>query len=201
MIENFKFGGLAKYGLDYESLVADNPRLIYCSITGFGQDGPYKTRAGYDLLVQGMGGIMDITGEPAGEPTRARRRLRRRVHRHLFRARHHRGAEGARAHRQGQLHRHGAARHHGRRAGQPGTYYLVSGKAPMRMGNAHASVVPYQTFPTTDGWMLIACGNDGQFVKMMQVLGDPDDGAGRALQDQCGARGQSRNADPARCSS
>ena len=70
LIENFKFGGLAKYGLDYKSLSADNPRLIYCSITGFGQDGPYKTRAGYDLLVQGMGGIMDITGDPAGEPTR-----------------------------------------------------------------------------------------------------------------------------------
>ena len=70
LIENFKFGGLAKYGLDYKSLSTDNPRLIYCSITGFGQDGPYKTRAGYDLLVQGMGGIMDITGDPAGEPTR-----------------------------------------------------------------------------------------------------------------------------------
>ena len=70
LIENFKFGGLAKYGLDYKSLSPDNPRLIYCSITGFGQDGPYKTRAGYDLLVQGMGGIMDITGDPAGEPTR-----------------------------------------------------------------------------------------------------------------------------------
>jgi hypothetical protein len=70
LIENFKFGGLVKYGLDYKSLSAENPRLVYCSITGFGQDGPYKTRAGYDLLVQGMGGIMDITGDPNGEPTR-----------------------------------------------------------------------------------------------------------------------------------
>ncbi len=89
LIENFKFGGLAKYGLDYNSLSADNPRLVYCSITGFGQDGPYKTRAGYDLLVQGMGGIMDITGDPGRRADAARRRLRRRVHRGLFGARHH----------------------------------------------------------------------------------------------------------------
>ena len=101
LIENFKFGGLKKYGLDYQSLAPDNPRLIYCSITGFGQDGPYAHRAGYDLLVQGMSGIMDITGPLRRRADAARRRVRRRVHRRLFRARDHSGAEGARAHRQG----------------------------------------------------------------------------------------------------
>ena len=173
MIENFKFGGLAKYGLDYESLSADNPRLIYCSITGFGQDGPYKTRAGYDLLVQGMGGIMDITGDPAGEPTRLGVAFA-----DVFT-----GTYSALAITAALKERE----HTGKGSyidmalldtmvgvlANQGTYYLVSGKAPVRMGNAHASVVPYQTFPTTDGWMLIACGNDSQFVKMMQILGDP----------------------------
>ena len=120
LIENFKFGGLAKYGLDYKSLSAENPRLVYCSITGFGQDGPYKTRAGYDLLVQGMGGIMDITGDPNGEPTRlgvAFADVFTGVYSALAIMRR---AEGARAHRQGQPHRHGADRLDGRRARQPG---------------------------------------------------------------------------------
>jgi crotonobetainyl-CoA:carnitine CoA-transferase CaiB-like acyl-CoA transferase len=163
LIENFKFGGLVKYGLDYSSLSADNPRLVYCSITGFGQDGPYKTRAGYDLLVQGMGGIMDITGSPDGEPTRLGVAFA-----DVF-ALKEREATGKGSHIDMAL----MDSIVGVLANQA-TYYLVSGEPPKRMGNAHASVVPYQTFPTQDGWMLIACGNDGQFAKMMQILGDPD---------------------------
>jgi crotonobetainyl-CoA:carnitine CoA-transferase CaiB-like acyl-CoA transferase len=174
LIENFKLGGLAKYGLDYKSLAPENPRLVYCSITGFGQDGPYAHRAGYDLLVQGMGGIMDITGDPNGEPTRIGVAFA-----DVFT-----GVYSALAVT--------AALNERERTGK-GSYidmalldtmvsvlanqalfYLVSGEPPKRMGNAHATVVPYQTFPTTDGWMLIACGNDGQFVKMMDLLGDPD---------------------------
>jgi len=173
VIENFKFGGLAKYGLDYKSLSAENPRLIYCSITGFGQDGPYKTRAGYDLLVQGMGGIMDITGDPAGEPTRIGVAFAD-VFTGVYSALAITAALKEREHTGKGSHCDMALMDSmvGVLANQA-TYYLVSGKAPVRMGNAHASVVPYQTFPTTDGWMLIACGNDGQFAKMMQVLGDP----------------------------
>jgi crotonobetainyl-CoA:carnitine CoA-transferase CaiB-like acyl-CoA transferase len=174
LIENFKFGGLKKYGLDYESLSKENPRLIYCSITGFGQDGPFSHRAGYDLLVQGMGGIMDITGDSDGEPTRlgvAFADVFTGVYSALAitaalqeRERTGRGSHIDMALMDTMV---------GVLANQA-TYYLVSGTAPKRMGNAHASVVPYQTFPTTDGWMLIACGNDGQFAKMMAVLGDPN---------------------------
>ena len=173
VIENFKTGGLAKFGLDYNSLVKEKPDIIYCSVTGFGQDGPYAHRAGYDLLVQGMGGIMDLTGLPDGEPMRGGVAFA-----DVFT-----GTYSALAITAALKERE----HTGKGSyidmalldtmvgvlANQGTYYLVSGKAPVRMGNAHASVVPYQTFPTTDGWMLIACGNDSQFVKMMQILGDP----------------------------
>jgi glutaryl-CoA transferase len=174
LIENFKFGGLAKYGLDYKSLAIENPRLVYCSITGFGQDGPYKTRAGYDLLVQGMGGIMDITGDPDGEPTRlgvAFADVFTGVYSALAitAALNERDRTGQGSHIDMAL----LDTMVGVLANQA-LFYLVSGTPPGRMGNAHATVVPYQTFPTTDGWMLIACGNDGQFAKMMTVLGDPD---------------------------
>jgi len=174
LIENFKFGGLAKYSLDYKSLSGENPRLVYCSITGFGQDGPYKTRAGYDLLVQGMGGIMDITGDPDGVPTRLGVAFAD-VFTGVYSAL-------AIAAALNERERTGRGSHIdmalldtmvGVLANQA-LFYLVSGAPPVRMGNAHATVVPYQTFPTTDGWMLIACGNDGQFAKMMAVLGDPD---------------------------
>jgi crotonobetainyl-CoA:carnitine CoA-transferase CaiB-like acyl-CoA transferase len=173
VIENFKVGGLAKFGLDYKSLSADNPRLIYCSITGFGQDGPFAHRAGYDLLVQGMGGIMDITGDPNGEPMRLGVAFA-----DVFT-----GVYSALAIVSALNERHQTGRGSyidmalldtmvGVLANQA-LFYLVSGTPPKRMGNAHATVVPYQTFPTADSWMLIACGNDGQFAKMMAVLGDP----------------------------
>jgi len=174
LIENFKFGGLVKYGLDHKSLAPDNPRLIYCSITGFGQDGPYAHRAGYDLLVQGMSGIMDITGPADGEPMRLGVAFAD-VFTGVYSALAVSAALKEREHTGRGSHIDMALMDTmvGVLANQA-TYYLVSGEAPKRMGNAHASVVPYQTFPTTDGWMLIACGNDGQFAKMMQVLGDPD---------------------------
>jgi crotonobetainyl-CoA:carnitine CoA-transferase CaiB-like acyl-CoA transferase len=174
LIENFKFGGLVKYGLDYKSLSAENPRLIYCSITGFGQDGPYKTRAGYDLIVQGMGGIMDITGDPDGVPTRLGVAFAD-VFTGVYSALAITAALKEREHTGKGSHIDMALLDSmvGVLANQS-AYYLVSGEAPTRMGNAHASLVPYQTFPTRDGWMLIACGNDGQFVKMMTVLGEPE---------------------------
>jgi glutaryl-CoA transferase len=174
LIENFKFGGLAKYRLDYQSLAPDNPRLVYCSITGFGQNGPYAHRAGYDLLVQGMGGIMDITGDPKGQPTRigvAFADVFTGVYSALAitAALKERDSTGKGSHIDMAL----LDTMVGVLANQA-LFYLVSGAPPERMGNAHATVVPYQTFPTTDGWMLIACGNDGQFAKMMELLGDPD---------------------------
>ncbi|MDT3684339.1 MAG: CaiB/BaiF CoA-transferase family protein [Pseudorhodoplanes sp.] len=174
LVENFKLGGLKKFGLDYESLSAENPRLIYCSITGFGQTGPYAHRAGYDLIIQGMGGIMSITGEPEREPMRL-------------------GVAFADVFTGvysvvGIL----AALHKRERTGC-GSYvdmalfdtmtsvlanqalsYLVSGEVPTRMGNAHPTVVPYQVFPTSDGHMIIAVGNDGQYAKFCQILGVPE---------------------------
>jgi crotonobetainyl-CoA:carnitine CoA-transferase CaiB-like acyl-CoA transferase len=173
LIENFKVGGLAKFGLDYKSLAPDNPRLIYCSVTGFGQDGPYAPRAGYDLLVQGMGGIMDITGLPDGEPTRIGIPVA-----DIFtgvysvigilsalaqREKTGRGCLVDTALLDTQV---------GVLANQ-GLSYLATGVAPKRIGNAHPVVVPYQVFPVTDGHIIIACGNDGQFAKLCAVLGDP----------------------------
>jgi crotonobetainyl-CoA:carnitine CoA-transferase CaiB-like acyl-CoA transferase len=174
VIENFKTGGLAKFGLDYAGLSKDNPRVIYCSITGFGQDGPYAHRAGYDLLVQGMGGIMDLTGSPDGEPMRGGVAFA-----DVFT-----GVYSALAVLAALNERHATGR---------GSYidmalldtqvsvlanqassYLVSGKAPKRMGNAHPAVVPYQVFPVADGHVIIACGNDTQFARLIALLGEPD---------------------------
>jgi glutaryl-CoA transferase len=174
LIENFKVGGLAKFGLDYKSLAPDCPRLIYCSVTGFGQDGPYAKRAGYDLMAQGMGGIMDLTGTAEGEPTRIGIPVS-----DIFT-----GVYSA----VGIL----AALHERETTGK-GCYidsalvdstvgvlsnqalnYLVSGKVPKRIGNAHANIVPYQVFPVADGHVIIATGNDAQYVKLCAVLGAPE---------------------------
>lgn len=173
LVENFKVGGLAKFGLDYKSLAPDNPRLIYCSVTGFGQDGPYAPRAGYDLLVQGMGGIMDITGMPDGEPTRIGIPLA-----DIFTGTYSViGILAALAQRE----KTGRGCHVdtalldtqvGVLANQA-LSYLATGVAPKRIGNAHPVVVPYQVFPVSDGHIIIACGNDGQFAKLSAVLGDP----------------------------
>jgi glutaryl-CoA transferase len=173
LIENFKVGGLAKFGLDYKSLSPLNPRLIYCSVTGFGQDGPYAPRAGYDLLVQGMGGLMDITGTPEGEPMRVGvpiADLSTGVYSAV-------GILAALAQRE----RTGRGCHvdvplldvqAGLLANQALSYF-TTGKSPTRMGNAHPVVVPYQVFPVADGHVIIASGNDGQFGKLCAVLGEP----------------------------
>jgi crotonobetainyl-CoA:carnitine CoA-transferase CaiB-like acyl-CoA transferase len=186
LIENFKVGGLAKFALDYKSLAPENPRLIYCSVTGFGQDGPYAKRAGYDLMAQGMAGIMDLTGTPEGEPTRIGIPVS-----DIFTGCYSViGILAALAQRE--------------RTGK-GCYvdtalvdstvgvlsnqalnYLVSGKVPKRLGNAHANIVPYQVFPVADGHVIIATGNDAQYVKLCNVLGAPELAENPAYKDNVG---------------
>ena len=173
LIENFKVGGLAKFGLDYASLSKDNPRLIYCSITGFGQTGPYAARAGYDLMAQGIGGIMDLTGTPDGEPQRAGVPVAD-IFTGIYsvvgilaalaeRERTGRGCQVDTALVDSQV---------GVLANQA-LNYLVSGKVPARIGNAHPNIVPYQVFPVADGHIIIATGNDTQFAKLCTLLGEP----------------------------
>ena len=174
LIENFKVGGLAKFGLDYKSLAPDNPRLIYCSVTGFGQDGPYATRAGYDLMAQGMAGVMELTGMPDGEPTRVGipvSDIFTGVYSviGILAALHEREKTGKGCHVDTAL----VDSTVGVLSNQA-LNYLISGKIPTRLGNAHANVVPYQVFPVADGHVIIACGNDGQFVKLCGVLGAPE---------------------------
>jgi crotonobetainyl-CoA:carnitine CoA-transferase CaiB-like acyl-CoA transferase len=176
LIENFKVGGLAKYGLDYPSLAAINPRLIYCSITGFGQDGPYANRAGYDFIIQGMGGIMDLTGSPDGEPQKIGVAFADIMT----------GLYGVIAIQAALMLREKTGRGQqidmalfdvmvGVLANQ-GMNYLASGKSPTRLGNAHPNIAPYEAFPTKDGWFILAVGNDGQFRRFCQVVGlDADD--------------------------
>jgi crotonobetainyl-CoA:carnitine CoA-transferase CaiB-like acyl-CoA transferase len=172
LIENFKVGGLAKFGLDYAGLSKENPRLIYCSVTGFGQTGPYAARAGYDLMAQGMGGIMELTGTPDGEPQRAGVPVAD-IFNGIYSVV---GILAALAERQ----RTGRGCHVdtalvdsqiGVLANQA-LNYLVSGKVPTRIGNAHPNIVPYQVFPVADGHIIIATGNDNQFAKLCTVLGE-----------------------------
>jgi crotonobetainyl-CoA:carnitine CoA-transferase CaiB-like acyl-CoA transferase len=171
VIENFKVGGLAKFGLDYESLSALNPRLVYCSVTGFGQTGPYAKRAGYDFLIQGMSGIMSITGEPEGSPQKAGVAIA-----DLFT-----GLYGVIAIEAAliQRERSGRGQHldlalfdsMSAMLANQAMNYLASGKSPKRMGNAHVNLAPYQTLPVEDGWLIVAVGNDGQFARLCGVLG------------------------------
>ena len=173
LIENFKVGGLAKFGLDYASLAPLNPRLIYCSVTGFGQSGPYAARAGYDLMAQGMGGFMSLTGAPEGEPTRAGVPIAD-IFTGVYSVV---GILAALAQRE----RTGRGRHVDTALvdtqvgvlGNQALNYLVSGMLPERIGNAHPNIVPYQVFPVADGHIIIASGNDGQFAKLCDVLGEP----------------------------
>ena len=174
LIENFKVGGLAKFGLDYASLKDECPRLIYCSVTGFGQDGPYAKRAGYDLMAQGMAGVMDLTGMPDGEPLRVGvpvSDIFTGVYSAIgiLAALHEREKSGKGCHVDTAL----VDSSVGVLSNQA-LNYLISGKVPHRLGNAHANVVPYQVFPAADGHVIIACGNDGQFVKLCGVLGAPE---------------------------
>ena len=174
LIENFKVGGLAKFGLDYKSLAPENPRLIYCSVTGFGQDGPYAKRAGYDLMAQGMGGFMVLTGMADGPPTRVGVAIS-----DIFTgcysvigilaALAQREKTGKGAYVDTAL----VDSTVGVLANQA-LNFLVSGENPKRIGNSHPNIVPYQEFPVADGHIIIATGNDNQYVKLCHVLGEPE---------------------------
>lgn len=178
LLENFKVDGLKQYGLDYASLKALNPRLVYCSITGFGQDGPYAARAGYDFLMQGLGGLMSITGhggdQPGAGPMKVGVALTD-VMTGLYAVI---AVQAALAARQ----RSGAGQYIDlalldvQVAGlaNQAMNYLSTGALPQRMGNAHPSIVPYQDFATADGYMVIAVGNDGQFGRLCEALGHPE---------------------------
>ncbi|MFT0533888.1 CaiB/BaiF CoA transferase family protein [Castellaniella hirudinis] len=178
LVENFKVGGLARYGLDYDSLHALNPRLVYCSITGFGQTGPYAERAGYDFLVQGLGGLMSITGrpddEPGGGPMKVGVALTD-ILTGLYAANAIQAALAARRHTgQGQHVDMALLDVQLACLANQAMNYLATGHSPQRLGNAHPSIVPYQDFPTADGHMILAIGNDGQFARFCQEAGQPD---------------------------
>jgi crotonobetainyl-CoA:carnitine CoA-transferase CaiB-like acyl-CoA transferase len=174
LIENFKLGGLAKYGLDYDSLSAVNPRLIYCSITGFGQTGPYAHRAGYDFIIQGMSGLMSITGEPDGQPQKAGVAVT-----DIFTGVYATTAILAALHQRGQT---GKGQHIDMALLDVATAitanqalnYFATGKAPGRMGNAHVNLAPYQVFDCADGFIIIATGNDAQYRRLCVLLGVPE---------------------------
>ncbi|MFN3985576.1 MAG: CaiB/BaiF CoA transferase family protein [Rhodocyclaceae bacterium] len=177
VIENFKQGGLARYKLDYASLSEINPRLVYCSITGFGQTGPYAARAGYDFLIQGLGGLMSLTGRTDGEPGAGPMKVGVALTDILT------GLYAANAIQAALLWRETSGK---------GQYidlalldvqvaclanqamnYLTTGASPRRLGNAHPNIVPYQDFPTRDGYMILAIGNDGQFARFCEAAGAP----------------------------
>ncbi|MDX8491358.1 CaiB/BaiF CoA-transferase family protein [Mesorhizobium sp. VK22B] len=174
LIENFKLGGLKKYGLDFESLKKINPRLVYCSITGFGQDGPYAPRAGYDFIIQAMAGMMSITGEAGREPQKAGVAIS-----DLFTGLYSVVAIQAAL-------RHAEKTGEGQHIdmalfdsqvsalGNQNLNYLVSGKSPVQMGNAHMNIAPYEVLPVKDGHIILAVGNDGQFGKFCAVVGLTD---------------------------
>ncbi len=180
VIENFKVGGLAKYGLDYASLKAVNPKIIYCSITGFGQDGPYAHRAGYDFIIQGMAGLMSVTGEPEGQPQKVGVAVT-----DIFTGVYSATAILAALVQRGRT---GVGQHLDLALMDVATSvmanqamnYLTTGVAPGKMGNAHPNLAPYAVFDCADGWIILATGNDGQYQRLCQVLGladmavDPD---------------------------
>ncbi|TCM52203.1 crotonobetainyl-CoA:carnitine CoA-transferase CaiB-like acyl-CoA transferase [Rhizobium sp. PP-F2F-G48] len=170
VVENFKVGALAKYGLDYASLSKDHPRLIYCSITGFGQTGPQAQRAGYDFMIQGISGIMDLTGEPDGAPQKIGVAFAD-IFSGLY------GVVGIQA---ALLQRARTGRGQqvdislldcmGGVLANQAMNYLATGTAPKRLGNAHPNIAPYQTVPVSDGHIIIACGNDAQFARLAILL-------------------------------
>ena len=174
VIENFKVGGLAKYGLDWDSLRVLNPRLIYCSITGFGQTGPYAHRAGYDFIIQGMAGLMSVTGAPEGQPQKVGVAVT-----DIFTGVYAATAILAALVQRGRT---GVGQQidmalldvaTGIMANQA-MNYLVSGQAPGQMGNAHPNLAPYAVFDCADGWLILATGNDGQYQRLCRVLGLDD---------------------------
>ena len=180
VIENFKVGGLKKFGLDYPSLAERNPGLVYCSVTGFGQDGPKASRSGYDFLIQGMSGLMDVTGAADGEPQKVGMALAD-LSSGLY------GVIGIQAALADRA-KTGRGQHIDislmdcmtTLLANQAMNYLASGTSPKRLGNSHPNIVPYQTFAVSDGHIIIACGNDRQFAALCDVLGldglaeDPD---------------------------
>ncbi|MCA0176038.1 MAG: CoA transferase [Proteobacteria bacterium] len=178
VLENFKVGGLKGYGLDYASLKAVNPRLIYCSVTGFGQTGPYAPRAGYDFLIQGMGGLMSLTGRADGEDGAGPQKVGVALVDIMTGLYATIGVLAALNHRQ----QTGEGQHIDMALldvlvatlANQAANYLTSGKAPVRLGNAHPNIVPYQDVPTADGDMILAVGNDGQFTKFCAAAGHPE---------------------------
>jgi crotonobetainyl-CoA:carnitine CoA-transferase CaiB-like acyl-CoA transferase len=175
LVENFKVGGLAKYGLDWDSLRTLNPRLVYCSITGFGQDGPYAARAGYDFIVQGMGGLMSVTGEPDGVSGGGPQKVGVAVA-DLFTGMYATVAVLAALTFREQS---GEGQHidlslldaQVAMLANQNMNYLTTGQAPARRGNAHPNIVPYQTFATADGHVILAVGNDAQFRRFCELAG------------------------------
>ncbi|WP_394063665.1 CaiB/BaiF CoA transferase family protein [Alcaligenes sp. WGS1538] len=174
LVENFKVGGLKKYGLDYESLKALNPGLIYCSITGFGQTGPYAARPGYDFMIQGLGGLMSLTGEPGGEPQKAGVAVAD-VMTGMY-------ATVAVLAAVLERQRSGLGQHldialldcQVAMMANQNMNFLATGQAPQRPGNAHQNLVPYQVFAASDGHLIVAVGNDAQFRSFAQELGHPE---------------------------
>ncbi|MEI4488117.1 CoA transferase [Frigidibacter sp. MR17.14] len=173
VIENFKVGGLAKFGLDGESLTAAHPRLVYCSVTGFGQDGPYAHRAGYDYIIQGMSGLMSVTGEPDAQPQKVGVAVID-VFTGIYAATAVLAALQART-RTGRGDRIDMSLFDVATAimANQAMNYLATGTAPERLGNAHPNLVPYQVFDCADGFLIIATGNDGQYRRLCGLLGLP----------------------------
>jgi crotonobetainyl-CoA:carnitine CoA-transferase CaiB-like acyl-CoA transferase len=173
LVENFKVGDMARYGLDPATLRAVNPRLVYCSITGFGQDGPYAQRAGYDFAIQGLGGLMSVTGAADGEPQKvgvAVTDLFTGMYASvaILAALRHRDATG-----EGQVIDMALLDTQVAMLANLGSHYLVGGEVPPRQGNAHANIVPYQVFAVADGHIIVAVGNDRQFARLCELLGEP----------------------------
>ena len=177
LVENYKVGGLKKYGLDFASVHAINPALVYCSITGYGQDGPYAQRAGYDAAIQAIGGLMSVTGEPDGAPGAGPQKVGVAATDLMT------GMYAATAIL--------AALRHAERTGvgqqvdlalldtqvawlaNQASNYLIGGVVPTRQGTAHPNIVPYQVMPASDGYFMLAVGNDGQFARLCEVIGEP----------------------------
>ncbi len=182
LIENFKVGGLKKYNLDYESLKELNPRLVYCSITGFGQSGPYAERAGYDFMIQAMGGMMSVTGETDGLPMKIGVALAD-VLTGLYAAN---AIQAALIHQQktgtGQNIDMALLDVQVATLANQAMNYLATGNNPVRLGNAHPNIVPYQAFQTSDGYIILAIGNDSQFQRFCELAGKPEFAADERFQ-------------------
>ncbi|KVU73291.1 CaiB/BaiF CoA transferase family protein [Burkholderia ubonensis] len=178
VLENYKVGQLKKYGLDYASLRAVKPDLVYCSVTGFGQTGPYAHRAGYDFIIQGIGGFMSITGERDGEPGGGPQKAGVAISDLATGLYSTIAVLAALAHRdrtgEGQYIDMALLDVQVALLANMNTNFLASGKPPVRWGNAHPNIVPYQTFQTRDGWIIVAVGNDGQFRKFVEAGGRPE---------------------------